>query len=129
MGYRDPATHREQLLLRNAANEREFERVALAKYGAPYDDLPWVLRHAVDAEVYQWPAERWTGRRFDNVADRTRKWLGWRTVRTYREQRIEEERQATVVVRQRRSKRKVRARRFSGRRPEMPPDGEAEVTQ
>jgi hypothetical protein len=119
MGYRDPAIHQRQVQLRAAVNEHEFERVALAKYGAPYDDLPWVLRHSVDVEVYGWPQSRGPGRRFDYVVATWRRQCGWRSKRANEEKTIEEERQMAVEVRKRRSKRKVRARRFSGRRPEM----------
>ena len=62
MSYRDPKAHREQLRFRAASND--WDRVALAKYGMSFYDLPSALCYSIVHEFS--PPHYSTGRRFKN---------------------------------------------------------------
>jgi hypothetical protein len=104
----------------------ECELVALAKYGVAFYTLPDVLRWAIVREVMAKHQERQrfsTNRRFANWCSRLYWWAGWRRERVHEKERDEAERRAVVNMRTHLAKRKPRARRFSGRRPDLPEEG------
>jgi len=120
VGYQTPRPN-----MRNAMRNEmdECEHAALDKYATALYDLPEVLRWAIMREVLakRGEGQRFsTNRRFANWCSRHYYWAGRRRERVYEKERDEIERRAAVTVRKHLAKRKPRARRFNGRRPDPP---------
>jgi hypothetical protein len=93
-----------------------------AQYGMPYDKLPEVLRYHAPAHPQRKNARRYdyrslSGYRWNYQSKATRRTflaaptrLGWRTERRWYLKRLEERRQAEIVVRKMRAKRTGRGK-------------------